>query len=98
MPKGKLKSLALLCCVAALAASLLVISLGGFLSLTTYGLAWCGAMLLLTAAVSRLTVPISGGDGVGKNYKSVADAFIFLTGMMFGIGPASLLAGVDGFL
>jgi diguanylate cyclase (GGDEF)-like protein/putative nucleotidyltransferase with HDIG domain len=98
MPKGNLKSLALLCCVAALAASLLVISLGGFLSLTTYGLALCGGMLLLTAAVSRLTVPISGGDGVSKNYKSVADAIIFLAAMMFGMGPAAVLAGVDGFL
>ncbi|MCA1818010.1 MAG: diguanylate cyclase [Acidobacteria bacterium] len=98
MFNGKIKSLALLCCVAALAASLLVISLGGFLSLTTYGLVWCGAMLLLTAAVSRLTVPISGGDGVSKNYKSVADAIIFLAAMMFGTGPAAVLAGVDGFL
>jgi diguanylate cyclase (GGDEF)-like protein/putative nucleotidyltransferase with HDIG domain len=96
MPKGNLKSLALLCCVAALAASMLVLSLGGFLSLTSYGLIWCSALLCLTAAVSRFTVPISSGDG--KNYKSVADAFIFLTAMMFGIGPAALLAGVDGFL
>jgi diguanylate cyclase (GGDEF)-like protein/putative nucleotidyltransferase with HDIG domain len=93
-----MKSLALLCCVAALAASLLVLSLSGFLALTTYGLAWCGAMLLLTAAVSRLTVPITSGVGSGKNYKSVADALIFLTAMMFGTGPAALLAGVDGFL
>jgi diguanylate cyclase (GGDEF)-like protein/putative nucleotidyltransferase with HDIG domain len=96
MLKGNLKSLALLCCVSALAASLLVLSLGGFLALTTYGLIWCGALLCLTAVVSRFTVPISSGDG--KNYKSIADALIFLTAMMFGVGPAALLSGVDGFL
>ncbi|MCA1633204.1 MAG: diguanylate cyclase [Acidobacteria bacterium] len=96
MLKGNLKSLALLCGVTALAASLLVLSLGGFLALTSYGLILCAALLCLTAAVSRFTVPISSGDG--KNYKSVADTFIFLTAMMFGIGPAALLAGVDGFL
>jgi diguanylate cyclase (GGDEF)-like protein/putative nucleotidyltransferase with HDIG domain len=93
-----MKSLALLCGVAALAASLLLLSAGGFLTLTSYGLVWCGALLCLTAAISRFTVPISGADGSGKNHKSFADALILLAAMMFGAGPAALLAGVDGFL
>jgi diguanylate cyclase (GGDEF)-like protein/putative nucleotidyltransferase with HDIG domain len=98
MPKGNIKSLAMLCGVAALAASLLLLSAGGFLTLTSYGLVLCGALLCLTAAISRFTVPISGADGSGNNHKSFADALILLAAMMFGAGPAALLAGVDGFL
>ncbi|MDT7542621.1 MAG: hypothetical protein QOE33_2525 [Acidobacteriota bacterium] len=98
MPKGNLKSLALLCGVAALAASLLFLSAGGFLTLTSYGLVLCGALLCLTAAISRFTVPISGADGSGNSHKSFADSLILLAAMMFGAGPAALLAGVDGFL
>ncbi|MDT7602477.1 MAG: hypothetical protein QOF61_474 [Acidobacteriota bacterium] len=93
-----MKSLALLCCVVALAASLLIISLGSFLTLTTYGFIWSGALLLLTAAISRFTVPITSGDASDRNYKSVADAVIFLAAMMFGTGLAAVLAGVDGIL
>lgn len=98
MPKGNWKSLALLCCVAALAASLLVLSLGGFLALTTYGFIWCAALLGLTVAVSRFTVPISTGEGGVNNFKSATDAFIFLAAMMFGIAPAAALSGVATFI
>lgn len=98
MPKGNLKSLALLCGVAALAASLLFLSARGFMSLSPSGLVWCGALLCLTAAVSRFTVPISGADESGTNHKSFADSLILLAAMMLGPAPASFLAGVDGFL
>ncbi|MCA1630065.1 MAG: hypothetical protein LC774_06970, partial [Acidobacteria bacterium] len=52
MLKGNLKSLALLCGVTALAASLLVLSLGGFLALTSYGLILCAALLRRMAGSS----------------------------------------------
>jgi diguanylate cyclase (GGDEF)-like protein/putative nucleotidyltransferase with HDIG domain len=96
MPKGNWKSLALLCLVVALAASSLAFSFTGFLALTSYGLLWCFALLCLTVAASRFNVPVNTIEG-GKNCKSIADAFVFLAGMLFGTGPAALLAGVDGF-
>jgi diguanylate cyclase (GGDEF)-like protein/putative nucleotidyltransferase with HDIG domain len=98
MPNGNWKSLALLCATAALAAALLVFSLDDLLSLKTNGYLWCGALLALTFAASRLNVPLTSADGTSHSSKSVADALIFLAAMMFGTVPAALLAGVDGFM
>ncbi|HJR07173.1 MAG TPA: diguanylate cyclase [Pyrinomonadaceae bacterium] len=97
MPNGNWKSLALLCGSAALAAALLVFSLGDLQSLTTNGYLWSGALLALTLAAGRLTVPLLNADGTSNSSKSVADALIFLAAMMFGAAPAAILAGVDGF-
>ncbi|MCA1613933.1 MAG: HD domain-containing protein, partial [Acidobacteria bacterium] len=97
MPKGNWKSLTLLCAVVGFAASLLALSLGGLWSLTSHGLLLCLGLLCLTVAASRFNLPLNRAESFGKTYKSVADAFIFLAGMMFGPAPAALLAGVDGF-
>ena len=98
MSTGNWKSLALLCGVTALAASLLVVSLAEFWPPSARDLIWCAALLALTVAAARFTVPVTDADGVSRSSKSVADAFIFLAAMMFGVAPAALLAAVDGFL
>ena len=97
MLKGNWKSLTLLCTVVGLAASLLALSLGGLRSLTNYGMLLCLGLLCLTVAASRFNLPLNRAESFGKTYKSVADAFIFLAGMLFGPAPAAVLAGVDGF-
>ncbi|HLL75763.1 MAG TPA: HD domain-containing phosphohydrolase, partial [Pyrinomonadaceae bacterium] len=94
MPKGNWKSLALWCFVVAAAASLLVASLPGLLGLTGYGVLWCLVLLALTAASSRFSVQHNGADD-GRAANSIASAFVFLAGMMFGAAPAAVLAGVD---
>ena len=99
MPNGNWKSLALLCGAGALAASLLFLCLGGLLSLPATAYLWSGVLLALTVASAwRFTVPVFNADGTSNGNKSVADALIFLTAMMFGAAPAAILAGVDGLI
>jgi diguanylate cyclase (GGDEF)-like protein/putative nucleotidyltransferase with HDIG domain len=98
MPNGNWKSLALLCGTTALAAALLFFSLEDLWSLKTNGYVWVGILLALTIAASRLTVQLANTDDATQSSKSVADALIFLTAMMFGMAPAAILAGVDGFM
>jgi diguanylate cyclase (GGDEF)-like protein/putative nucleotidyltransferase with HDIG domain len=98
MPNGNWKSLALLCGAAALAATLLVFSLGGLWSLSTTGYFWGVVLLALTAAAGRFTVPLFNADGTSNGGKSVADALIFLAAMLFGTAPAAILAAVDSFI
>lgn len=70
---------------------------------TTGILPWFG-LLLLTLAASRLTVSVTSTDGVRRNRKSVADAFVFLAVMLYAVapanavGPAVLLAAFVGFV
>jgi diguanylate cyclase (GGDEF)-like protein/putative nucleotidyltransferase with HDIG domain len=97
MPKGNWRSLALLGSVTAIASLLLVLSLIGLSDLDLRQLAWCVGLLLLTVAAGQFTVTLSNSEGAGQSHKSAGDAFIFLTAMMFGAAPATLLAAVDGF-
>jgi len=98
MPNGNWKSLALLCGAAALAATLLVLSLDSLWSLTTTGYLYGGVLLALTIAAGRFTVPLTNADGTSHSSKSMADALIFLAAMLFGAAPAAILSGVDGFM
>ncbi|HKP71452.1 MAG TPA: HD domain-containing phosphohydrolase, partial [Pyrinomonadaceae bacterium] len=54
--------------------------------------------MAVTVAAGRFTVPLINADGTSHSSKSVADSVIFLAAMMFGIAPAAILAGVDGFI
>ncbi len=53
---------------------------------------------------SRLTVAVTGTDGVSQSRKSVADALVFLAVMLYAIpptdtaGPATFLAAIVGFM
>ena len=97
MPNGNWKCLALLCAVAASAASLLVLNLSGLLAVPANGWLMCAVLLALTVAAGRFTVPVTDADGGEQGHKSIADAFIFLTAMLYGPAPAALLAGIDSF-
>ncbi|MGH9971018.1 MAG: diguanylate cyclase [Pyrinomonadaceae bacterium] len=66
-------------------------------------LSWL-VLVLLTCAVSRFTVSVTGTDGVSQSRKSVADTLVFLAIMVYAIppadtaGPAALLAAIVGFM
>jgi diguanylate cyclase (GGDEF)-like protein/putative nucleotidyltransferase with HDIG domain len=96
MLKGNWKSLALWCFVIAAAAALLVASLSGLAELSLYSVLWCLALLALTAGASHFSVQHNCTDG-DRAANSIASAFVFLAGMLFGAAPAAVLAGVDGF-
>jgi diguanylate cyclase (GGDEF)-like protein/putative nucleotidyltransferase with HDIG domain len=107
MLKGNWKSLILLGGVTLLGSVLLL--LGTFNTLRLPFSGWTGlgpfvALLILTVAASRFTVPVTNALGVAQSHKSVADAFIFLAVMMYALppaknfGPAMLLAAVVGFI
>src|SRR5205085_2962021 len=95
MPNGNWKCLALLCGVSSLAAALLFTTLSSLLTLPASGWLLAGVLLCLTITVGRFTVPVTSADGKSKSHKSIADAFIFLAAMMYGIAPAALMAGID---
>ncbi len=97
MSNGGWKSPALVCAVSALAASLLVISYTGLPTLATRDWLTCLLLLGLTLAAGRFTVHVSDVEGSGQSHKSIADSLIFLTAMLYGVAPAAILAGVDGF-
>src|SRR6267378_824302 len=101
------KSLSLLGVVTFLGGVLLALGTLATLSLPLSG--WTGlgpfvALLILTIASSRFTVPVTNAEGVPQSQKSVADAFIFLAVMMYALppaknfGPAMLLAAIVGFI
>src|SRR6266850_5287494 len=86
MPKRNWKSLSLLVGVTSLGGVLLALGALATLSLPLSG--WTGlgpfvALLILTVAASRFTVPVTNAMGVAQSQKSVADAFIFLAVMMY---------------
>lgn len=61
-------------------------------------------LLVLTLAASRFTVSITSTDGISQSRKSIADAFIFLSIILYAVpptdtpGPATLLAAIVGFV
>src|ERR1041384_1174589 len=95
MPNGNWKSLALLCGVSTLAAALLCTTLSSLLTLPASGWFLTAVLLCLTVTVGRFTVPVTSADGKSQSHKSIADAFIFLAAMLYGIAPAAIMAGVD---
>ncbi len=97
MSDGNWKPLALICGVAALAVALLLITVSGLLTLPTSGWLTFAALCCLTVAAGRLTVRVSDVAGTGQNHKSIADSLIILTAMLYGVAPAAILAGIDGF-
>ncbi|HEX8473762.1 MAG TPA: diguanylate cyclase [Pyrinomonadaceae bacterium] len=76
--------------------ALLAYSLYGLWQLDWKSLAWCAGLLVLTIPAGRFTVSVMSADGSSQSRKSVADAFVLLAAMMYGVVPATLLAGVDG--
>src|SRR5215467_10268200 len=107
MPKLNWKSVSLLT-VAAIAGA--VVLAGGIVALVRLPLlGWTGlvpviVLALVTAVSSWFTVPVATENGSKQSYKSLGDAFIFLSVMMYtmapagNFGPAILLAGVAGFV
>ncbi len=101
------KSKAFLISVCALGALLLSYALASTIRLpllTSAGLlAWL-VLLGLTFAASRFTVSITDAVGVSQSRKSVADALVFLAIILYAgppattAGPATLLAGIVGFV
>jgi diguanylate cyclase (GGDEF)-like protein/putative nucleotidyltransferase with HDIG domain len=107
MPRFNWKSVLLIGGVAAIGFVLLMLGVGATLRLSILG--WSGlaafaALLVLTVASSRFTVPVTNVDGVSESNKSVADTFIFLAVMMYTLGPANnlgpalILAAIVGFV
>jgi diguanylate cyclase (GGDEF)-like protein/putative nucleotidyltransferase with HDIG domain len=106
MPKLNWKSLSLLA-VATIAGGLVLA--GGFVALARLPLlGWTGlvpvvALTLITAVSSWFTVRVTTENGSKQSYKSLADAFIFLSVMMYtmapasNFGPAIVLAAIAGF-
>ncbi|PYS25153.1 MAG: hypothetical protein DMF72_02645 [Acidobacteria bacterium] len=105
MPKLNWKSLSLVGIVAFVAVFILASGINSTLRLPI--LSWSGlapffVLVALTLASSRFTVPVTNVDGTSQSNKSVADAFIFLSVMMYtmppanSFGPAILLAATVG--
>ena len=97
MPERNWKSPALLSGVAAVGTGLFFYSLYNLRLFDWRSLGWCSALLLLTLAAGRLTVPVTDADGTSRRRKTAADAFVFLAAMMYGPALATVLAAVDGF-
>ncbi len=97
MSNGNWKPLALVCGVAALAAALLLITISGLLMLPRRGWLTFAALCCLTIAAGRFTVRVSDAEGTGQSHKSIADSLLIITAMLYGVAPAAILAGIDGF-
>jgi len=107
MAKLNWKSLLLVGGVAAIGTAILI---SGFVSavrlpiLGWHGLGSFMVLLVLTLLSSRFTVAVTSVDGTSQTHKSVADAFIFLSVMMYtttpanSVGPAIILAAIVGFI
>ncbi len=107
MNQGKWKSNALLIALSAVSVLVLFAALISTLSLPVFSkaglLPWI-VLVVLTLAVSRFSVSVTSADGLSQSKKSVADAFVFLAVILFAVppaetvGPATLLAGIVGFV
>src|SRR4051812_20438638 len=107
MVNNNWKSAVLIAGISTFSAAVLV---GGFVGITGLpllgqaGLVSWLILLALTLTASRLTVTVTSTDGVSRNRKSIADAFVFLAVMLYAIppvdsvGPAVLLAAIVGFV
>src|SRR5205085_3274785 len=92
IPNFNWKSLSLLAAVVAVGAIILLLGFVATLRLPLLG--WSGlAPLVVLAALtlisSRFTVPVTSAEGASQTNKSVADAFIFLSVMMYTMAPAN---------
>jgi diguanylate cyclase (GGDEF)-like protein/putative nucleotidyltransferase with HDIG domain len=107
MSKLNWKSLSLVVIVGLVA--VLILAAGIVSTLRLPILSWSGlapfvVLFALTLASSRFTVPVTNVDGTSQSNKSVADAFIFLSVMMYTmapastVGPAIILAAAVGFI
>lgn len=107
MPKQDWKGNALFIGISAASLGLLTLALVSTLALPFLGraglLSWL-VLLVLTLVASRFTVSVTSADGLSHTRRLVADAFVFLAVMLYAIppagtvGPATLLAGIVGFL
>src|SRR5436190_14747373 len=107
MPRLNWKSLLLLTVATIAGAAVLVSGIVATVRLPLLG--WTSLLVVLvlmvvTGVSSWFTVPMTPEDGATQSDKSLADAFIFLSVMMFtmapanNFGPAILLAGIAGFV
>src|SRR5215813_3739162 len=105
MTKASWKSQFLLGGVSAFGIVLVTVAVVSIFSLPLLGasgLVSFAALLVVTAALSRLTVRIKNVDGVGQMQKSLGETFIFYAVLTFttapenNIGPALILAAVVG--
>jgi diguanylate cyclase (GGDEF)-like protein/putative nucleotidyltransferase with HDIG domain len=107
MGNQRWKSQTLFITLAAVSSLLLLSALVATLSLPLLnraGLVSWLVLLLLTLAASRFTVSVTSSDGARQSRKSIADAFVFLSVMLYAIppadtaGPATLLAAIVAFM
>lgn len=106
MPETNWKSTALLAGISVPSAVLLLSAALNTINLAFFSVhrinSWL-ILLLLTVAVSRLTVLITSTDGTQRTRQSIADAFVFVAVMIYAAppanapGPAVLLAALAGF-
>lgn len=107
MSKSNWKTRLLAGGVSAVASALLLVA--SVMALRLPFLGWNGLLALvllivLTLLSSRFTVPVTDVDGTSQTHKSVADALIFLSVMIFTlppantVGPAIILAAIVGFM
>lgn len=107
MVNNNWKSAALIAGISVFSGAVLVAGFIGITGLPLLGpaglVSWL-ILLALTLTASRLTVTVTSTDGVSRNRKSIADAFVFLAVMLYAIppvdsvGPAVLLAAIVGFV
>jgi len=106
MPETNWKSTALLAGISVPSALLLLSATLNTINLAFFSVhrinSWL-ILLLLTVAVSRLTVLVISSDGTQRTRESIADAFVFVAVMIYAAppasaaGPAVLLAALVGF-
>ena len=106
MPETNWKSTALLAGISVPSAVLLLSATLNTINLAFFSVhrinSWL-ILLLLTVAVSRLTVLVISSDGTQRTRESIADAFVFVAVMIYAAppasaaGPAVLLAALVGF-
>src|SRR5687768_4875148 len=106
MPETNWKSTALLAGISVPSAVLLLSAALNTVNLAFFSVhrinSWL-VLLLLTVAVSRLTVLVTSTDGTQRTRESIADAFVFVAVMIYAAppasapGPAVLLAALVGF-
>ncbi len=106
MPETNWKSTALLAGISVPSAVLLLSAALNTVNLAFFSVhrinSWL-ILLLLTVAVSRLTVLVTSTDGKQRTRESIADAFVFVAVMIYAAppasapGPAVLLAALVGF-
>ncbi|MGH9943848.1 MAG: HD domain-containing phosphohydrolase, partial [Pyrinomonadaceae bacterium] len=98
MPQGSLKSIALVIGATAFAVCAIAISLLDYTIPAAGDLVWISLLLLSTVAAGRFKLSLTNADGNNQSQNTLAVAFIFLGGMLYGIPAAALLAAIDSLL